>query len=70
MALTVRHGFDPLTIMPVKYSRVRRLRFLGRRFFRSAFMRGSMRRARGKRTLVMIARRQEQSREPPNAATL
>lgn len=51
------HGFEPLVVMPVRYSRVRRLRFLGGRILRSAYMRRRMQRARGRRSLLMVARK-------------
>ncbi len=48
-------GLDPLAAFPVKYSRVRRLRFLGAGFCRGTWLTSRMRRAGGHRTLFMIA---------------
>jgi 2-polyprenyl-3-methyl-5-hydroxy-6-metoxy-1,4-benzoquinol methylase len=50
-------GLEPLAVFPVKYSRVRRLRFLGPRFFRSAWMKARVRRAGGHRHLYLMARK-------------
>ena len=54
-AIAQAANFQPLTIMPVRYKRVKRLRFLGARFLRSHFMQGRMRNAKGRRCLLMIA---------------
>ncbi len=54
-ALAQAANFQPLTIMPVRYKRVKRLRFLGAKFLRSPFMQGRMRNAKGRRCLLMIA---------------
>ena len=50
-------GFAPLAVFPVKYSRVRRLRCFGARFFRGSWMVRRIRRSGGHRTLFLIARR-------------
>ncbi len=54
-ALAQSSGLAPLRIFPVKYSRVRRFRFLGRAFFWSRWWAQRIRRAGGKRNLVMVA---------------
>ncbi len=51
------HGLEPVVIVPIKYSRVRRLRFLGQRFFMSAWWKRKIAQAKGKLHLLMIARR-------------
>lgn len=55
--LAASHSFEPITIMPVRYSRVKRLRMFGSRFLRTKFIQDRMRKAKGKRSLVMIARK-------------
>jgi len=55
--LSKENGFEPVAIFPVKYSRVRRLRILGARYFMTRRWVRSMHKARGKRHLIMIARK-------------
>lgn len=55
--ITKAAGLEVVDISPVKYSRVRRLRFLGPRFFRSQWMKKRLRRAGGHRKLFLIARK-------------
>lgn len=55
--LALQHGFEPLSIFPVKYGRVRRFRVIGRRLFMSRYFTRGIRKAAGKRHLIMIARK-------------
>ncbi len=56
--LASRHQFEVESVFPLKFSRIRKLRWLGSRvILKSAWLHSSMRRASGKRHLFMIARK-------------
>lgn len=52
-----KNDFAPITIFPVKMSRVRRFKLFGARFFRTALMKKRARNSRGKRTLIAVAKK-------------
>jgi ubiquinone/menaquinone biosynthesis C-methylase UbiE len=59
--LATANGFKPLMILPVKYSRVRRFQFLGRRFFTNSWWGHRISGSKGKHNLIMVARNQKQA---------
>jgi len=55
--LAKKSNFEPLQIFPVKYSRIRRFKFFGRALLTSSWWTQQMRGAKGKKNLIMIARK-------------
>lgn len=55
--LAEKTGFEPVHILPVKMSRAKRYKFLGRGLLRSDWMAGRMRKMNGKRTLMSVLRK-------------
>lgn len=53
--LATQHTFTPKHIFPIKFSRIRRFKFLGRLFLSSQWWINRMRRAKGKKNLIMVA---------------
>lgn len=51
-------GLTPLEIFPLRYSKIRRLRFLGPTLLRSAMLKHLMKNSPGKRNLLMVAGKQ------------
>lgn len=55
--LAREHGLQSIEILPIRYSRVRRLRFLGTRILKLRWMRALFSGGPGRRNLLMIARK-------------
>jgi SAM-dependent methyltransferase len=54
--LATANGLEPVLILPVKYSRVRRFKFLGRRLLVNSWWAPKIFKTKGKRNLIMVAR--------------
>jgi hypothetical protein len=55
--LAIENALEPVELLPVRYSRYRRLRFLGARILKSTWLRPLMQRTRGQQNLLMVARK-------------
>ena len=57
-SLAVNHGLEVVELFAIRYSRLRRFRFLGTGICGSRWFKNWMRRANGKRHLVLVAEKQ------------
>ena len=55
--LAVRHGLEPLEVVPVRFNRVERIAWMGRAFLRTRLARRLCAGRGGKRSLVLVARK-------------
>jgi len=67
-SLAIMYGLEPLDVFPVRFSRVRRLQFLGGRLLRSVLLRYWIRTRKGRCNLVLIARKQASTQQTRQAA--